>query len=537
MRVRALVAFALACTATVGQRTASDDLVDALDRWTFAYLAGGIDLTDDVASPPRLPARLVADPDLRLGEHIQFRQLVQAAVATGSRAVVDRLLRILDLRFPGRRWRWDHRIACVVVDAAFAAGPPEVFAHLLDVARDGSGSHRPQALRLLGATGPRAFAPVLAKLLDEQDDAVRAAAARTLGELGDPATVLPLAMSLRLEKTDDGIAASLDALARLLHVPGVPPQAHALALRAAAVAAVRAVDVELTMDAVRFLDTHRSDDAVPALIDVLARTAAMESVSLVRARQRRDLRHEAHRVLRAMTGAVLDADDLDGWRRLWETTGGMLDVPAAPRPDTRESTTVARPAGSFFDVPVRGRTVVFVLDASSSMRSTVLGTRAHRRARPWRMDIAVRELGVALAALGPDTAFTVVLFAHAPRVWRPEFAIADDENKAAALRFARAARPDGSTDLWQALEFALSMTAPGPDGARDPVDEVFLLSDGVSMGGRITDSGAIAAAVADLTHRTGTRVHCIAAWSEAGGTLLRRIAKHSGGAYVSFFVE
>lgn len=201
----------------------------ALDRWKSAYVAGGIDLVDrDTSSGSWSRDK----PDAAPGDLDRFRRLVDLAVCTGSPAVIDRLLALRELRFPNERWRWDMRVLREVVDGALAAAPEPVQADMFFVARDceATASRRAQAIRTLAVAAQRFFAGAVEGMLGDASPVVRAAAADALGELGTPpATVGALAMMLHFEEEDEGIAASLGALTRLLRDGAAPSAVRAQA--------------------------------------------------------------------------------------------------------------------------------------------------------------------------------------------------------------------------------------------------------------------------------------------------------------------
>lgn len=516
------------------QEAEGADVLAALDRWTASYLAGNIDLTNASEAMPRLPLRLVANPAQPLGELLQFQQLVAAAIEVGSHAATDRLLRLVDVGFDeDGGWCWDQRVVRDVVEAAIGKAGPDVPWHLFAIAREpeGDASRRVAALRLLGDPRHRLFAKALAAVLTDPLPGVRGTAAIALGAMGEPGVLPALAMMLHVEDDDALVAAALASVEALFDAgpTGVDvASGRSLSIRAGAAALTRVRDHAVALALVRFLDAHRASDAIPALITVLERVATARPAHPVAARQQRDLQRTVHRALQAMTGALLGEADVHGWRRLWESGGCAVVVRAPPAVAIDAATAARRRDGGdgFFGVPVTGRRVVFVIDASGSMMQSVLRRPAGAHARPSRFDIAVRELGVAIEALESDACFNVVVFhANARAVWKAPVA-ATVANKARALGWAAAFPPRGSTSLWEALALGLEMTTLGADGEPAPVDEVFVLSDGIASSGA---SAATPMRVVRLAREHGIRIHCVAIDAGGSGGLLREIAERSGG--------
>lgn len=523
------------------QQANGADVLAALDRWTASYLAGNIDVTNASEAMPRLPLRLVANPARPLGELLQFQQLVAAAIEVGSRAATDRLLRLVDVGFDeDGGWSWDQRVVRDVVEAAIGRAGPDVAWHLFAIAREpeGDASRRVAALHLLGDPRHRLVAKTLAVVLADPLPCVRATAAIALGAMGEPGVLPALAMMLHVEDDDALVAAALASVEALFDAEptgiGVA-SGRSLSIRAGAAALTRVRDHAVALALVRFLDAHRSSDAIPALITVLERVATARPAHPVGARQQRDLRRTVHRALQAMTGAVLGEADVHGWRRLWESGGCAVVVRPPPAAVAIDTATAARRrdgGDGFFGVPVTGRRVVFVIDASGSMMQSILRRPAGAHARPSRFDIAVRELGVAIEALESDACFNVVVFrASARTVWKEPVA-ATVENKARAIGWVAAFSPGGSTSLWEALALGLGMTTLGADGEPVPVDEIFVLSDGIASGGSSGASSANPMRVVRLARERGIRIHCVAIDAGGDGGLLREIAERSDGQFV-----
>jgi HEAT repeat protein len=561
-------AFVACLLATVGlcaqsaDAEAGDDLAPALDRWLRGYLAGRIDVTDPKPikpdAPPRLPRRLLASQAARLNELQALELLLRASTESGRRDVAERILQLAALGLDGK----DLKVPGVVIvrGAAEAAldecAAPAVHAYLFDTAaRPTEASAAPlrlAAVRALGASAQSVFWPSLVGLLHEPDPRLRAAAARALGDLGRPQALGAVIEALRGESDGAAVQGQVQALTQLLDAAAqlreADPKSELDAIRATATALGKVRDWRVATDLIRFLDRHRAVDAVPALIGVLeaATQPAVSQLGKTGKPDERGLRFlqvEAHRVLRSMTGAVFGADDAARWRAFWDAEKDKLTVVARSANDLVKNATVA---GGFFGIPVLGRRVVFVLDRSGSMQAPAPragDTSAGDAGARTRLDVAREECWNAIKDMAPDTYFNVIVFSSGVDTWKPDLVPATPSNKGALRNYLERLKADGSTNLWGGLSTGTKMrTAASNSSYREPVDEIFLLSDGYPSSGEITDAYQIVARVDDQNRHAGIRINTVFIGSEpspldqfaqpGGGALMRELAERNKGTFV-----
>ncbi|MEZ5966678.1 MAG: HEAT repeat domain-containing protein [Planctomycetota bacterium] len=550
---------ALLPRAARGQSDAAGaDVLVALDRWTRSFLSGAIDVTDprpiDKNARPRLPARLLASNSQRLTELQALEILLRAAAELGTADAARRLLRLAAVGLDPK----SSEIAGSAVVRGAAEGAldegaaPAVHAHLVDVvgspARNADGAAlRLAAVRALGGSAQPVFWPVLTGLLREDDPGMRAAAARALGDLGRPQAIATVAQSLREEREPRVIQAIAGALRDMLdvaeHDKALDPVMHLDAIGAVLSTLAHVDDWQTAIDLVRFLEQHRVAAAVPVLIDLMARADRIGASRHPEARGHQTLKAEAHRVLQAMTGCVLGPDQLDQWREMWASAKDSFKVVPRRREALPENATVA---GGFFGIPVLGSRVVFVIDCSGSMVSPApqLGdTVAGPSSAPTRLDIACRECWNAIKEMGPDTYFNIVVFSSNAKAWKKELVPATPANKGALRNFLQRLVANGSTNLWAGLSTALEMrTAMTKSRYREPVDEVFVLSDGYPSSGEITEAELIAARVRDQNKHVGIRLNTVFIGSTpseldamarpGGDALMRVLAEQNQGTFV-----
>ncbi|MBV8488126.1 MAG: hypothetical protein JO161_07590 [Planctomycetaceae bacterium] len=160
---------------------------------------------------------------------------------------------------------------------------------------------------------------------------------------------------------------------------------------------------------------------------------------------------------------------------------------------------------SFFGIRARGQFFIYVVDQSGSMLDDDRLTRAKI------------ELRRSIFALQPPQSFEVIFYNDqaTPMPGGPFPRSADQRNKERLTAWLRLIGPDGGTEPRSAVIQALAL-AP---------DAVFLLSDGHYPKGTV-----------ESIARANTRmipIHCIDMTGGLAGDHLQRIARDSGGQYVS----
>jgi hypothetical protein len=298
-----------------------------------------------------------------------------------------------------------------------------------------------------------------------------------------------------------------------------------------------------------FLEQHRTAEAVPALIDLLARYREQPQ-SIAAGKMSGTLRADAYELLVDLTGALFPADNLEEWRAFWEKTGSKLAVAPRKEADSGGSSV----ATGFFGIQVVGTRVVFIIDVSLSMlepypvAQTTAGPR--RSSGISKLDVAKRELQAAIDGLPPEAHFNVVVFYDDVQTWKQSLQPATVAAKKGAVRFIRQLEGRPATDVWGGLSTGLSMRSLVYGDRYDSnVDEIFLLSDGWPTAGEILDPGQILVTV-DETNRfskvrintvfvgtTGDEVmHARFGWQPEGWMppeeMMAKLAAHNGGRYV-----
>jgi hypothetical protein len=153
----------------------------------------------------------------------------------------------------------------------------------------------------------------------------------------------------------------------------------------------------------------------------------------------------------------------------------------------RQSKPVAPGGSAYMGLPQDGRSIVYVVDASESMRAkvdfAVPGTTTALGAGATRFSACQTELIRALGLLSGEQRFNIVAFHEAALRFRDAPVPATAENIAAGQSWVRALEMSLFTNMHDALQVALAQLAGDPEqrAAGDAIDTIFLLSDGAPV--------------------------------------------------------
>lgn len=191
-------------------------------------------------------------------------------------------------------------------------------------------------------------------------------------------------------------------------------------------------------------------------------------------------------------GAVLTA--------LWRITGQKFTKESewrdwlkemGPYPETNPDPEAAPPApAEYLDIPLWSKSVVYLLDASSSMQ------------RDGKIKEAKRLIRNSIIELPEDTRFNVIFFGSEARAFSPtSFARADRRTKAKATDWLEKVRlpEEGRTNFYNALTMVL----------RNRPDDVIVMSDGVPTEGRFVHPSKLVREISDLNLQLKTRLHAV----------------------------
>lgn len=213
---------------------------------------------------------------------------------------------------------------------------------------------------------------------------------------------------------------------------------------------------------------------IVAAVSQYAESTAVEALLEIVSTSEGQLKYEAARQLARLTGENFGSK-VAAWRAWWadrQAQGAAALTPAAKAPT---DIPWDEPVPKFFNVPIYARRVVFVIDRSKSMESSVDTVT--------RLDEAQRELERTVLNLSESTHFDVLAYDTVLRNWRNTLVPATLQNKSDSLRFIYSLYPSRKTACYEALESALSM---------DPnLELIVFLSDGEPNAGRVVSPAQI----------------------------------------------
>ena len=309
-----------------------------------------------------------------------------------------------------------------------------------------------------------------------------------------------------------------------------PVGGGAAALRALADPRVRA-----RRAAVAALAKIDDPDAVKPLIDALAGATGL-------------LGDEIDAALHGFTGQTFDGDARI-WQQWWKDHGAEWLARANAE---RYAAEERRGGGgtSFYGIETRSERIVFVLDRSGSMTQA-----ARDKARPrgpvtgggakadepvpgdTRIEVAKNQLVRSIDRLVPSVAFNVVAFSSDVQAWKapPGLVLAKPAERESAKKWFASLDAQGSTQLFTALHKALEYASAAAAGG---ADTIYLLSDGspTTPDGKVLPDEEVERLLEDFLEANRARrcvVHTIGVGPEHNRSLMERLARATGGKYVS----
>lgn len=408
--------------------------------------------------------------------------------------------------------------------------------------------------------------------------AAAAKSSEALARSGDAQRATFLTVALGTNASPSVRAAAASALGQ---VGGDAPRE---ALRKACASdAVPAVRVAALVALQRWKIAEVKDAAVAALGDaawevralaavVCARSKLVEAVpALVAALEKEDgrLRQDLDDALHALVGVRMYGDAAL-WRKWLDENRAKVDEQAKAAAasgehdralgplESWETAADAAPAekrkdatSAFYGIETPSKRVLFVADISKSMEEAAgampaATTGAAKDPYPApegksKLDVAKWQLHRAVHALPKDAAFDIVVYSESYKAWMPQMTEATPAAKKQAHAFIDGLRPNGTTNICDALDEAFEIAGAAPlaapaKGARPGLaaDTVYLMSDGVPNRGRLSDPNAMVESFVARTRAARIVVHGIGIGEAAGNSLLETLAKRTGGQYVAF---
>jgi len=284
--------------------------------------------------------------------------------------------------------------------------------------------------------------------------------------------------------------------------------------------------------AARALATSGLPDAVEPLIRRLGREVEGSRTQ-----------REMARALSALTGRAI-GPYADAWRGWWKANEKKIRSGAVALGGKRRGAGGEEKLdqGRFYGIPQEARRIIYVLDTSGSMEVSMTRPRWDGKApvparddEDSRFDHACKELLRAVRRLRPDASFSVVFYASHAEAMHDELVPRTDEHVAALEERLLRTGPQGSTNIYEALDLALRMAHAHPDSPKGPVkaDAVFLISDGSPTNGRgkAEEPARVLEAVRNWNAMQRVAIHTIGIGKEHNRTFLQQLAGENGGDY------
>jgi len=190
------------------------------------------------------------------------------------------------------------------------------------------------------------------------------------------------------------------------------------------------------------------------------------------------VKYEIARQLARLTGQNFGGKVSD-WEEWWERNRATFQVVRtgqAPNAGTKAAVIPwDHDVPQFFGAPIFAKRIVFVIDISKSMLSSVDGVT--------RLADAEKELEAAIRKLPDDTWFEIIAYNDAEQAFRGRLVQATPHEKGRAVQFTYSLVADGKTDVYDTLTDALQV---------DPyLEAILFLSDGDPNVGTIVDRPTI----------------------------------------------
>jgi VWA domain-containing protein len=303
---------------------------------------------------------------------------------------------------------------------------------------------------------------------------------------------------------------------KVLRNPKLPSEARVAALRGLADRGSILAHVE----AVRRLATANGAVLLEA-IDILARDPSHDDIRYlidVVGQHKGRAQNNAVALLRRITGYKIGAD-----ARSWRYFFLKHRVDGTPFQREADGEGADGNTLSYMGIPIFGDKVVFVLDASGSMNAPLAESSRESRGRR-----AVKELSQLLPRLPGDAHFDILFFESRISGFSSGRLVASQPKQISnATNWIEDRHFDGGTNIFGALEEAF---------ARDGVEEIILLTDGMPSVGTIQEPQRILAWVGRWNRWRKVRISTIGLSApRQADSFLSKLAQFNDGIYRSIF--
>lgn len=266
---------------------------------------------------------------------------------------------------------------------------------------------------------------------------------------------------------------------------------------------------------------HESWQVRLAAVEALRKLRCQASVApLIEQMQVEDhvrLRRALGQTLFMLTGQNphLSAEAWNGW---WQTASASFRMSATVPKPRAVGSTVSK--SGFYGLSLDSDHVVFVIDQSGSMAASAPADDYMIHVSN-RLEQALANAMRSVEILDDDAMVNVVLFSSGVQHWRDGLRPLNKKNRKSLMNFLDVQGPNGGTNLFDGLEFALQQVG---------VDRVLLLSDGAPTAGRFVATEDILREVQRINKVNNVVIDCVALGIQS--PLLKRLAEENGGRYI-----
>jgi len=271
-----------------------------------------------------------------------------------------------------------------------------------------------------------------------------------------------------------------------------------------------------------------------AVIAELGRLPKKESIEILIAQLEAEsgrMKDDVVDALEALTTRRFEPDPAP-WKQWWQK-----NKPTWKPPEKKAASGLAAKPGeegktvSFYGIPTSSKRIVFCLDVSGSMAFPLDGKDGKKKPR---IETARAEMIRALRRLPADAMFTIVTYHTTVHVWKKKLVPASASNKKLAVKYVERMEPNGSTNIFDALNTSLRLAAGTRGKGKVPnADTIFFMTDGMPTDGRIVDPSQIITEITARNRHAGVVIHTIGVSKEQNAGFLLNLARTNGGKYAA----
>jgi len=276
--------------------------------------------------------------------------------------------------------------------------------------------------------------------------------------------------------------------------------------------------------------------ARPACVEPLigALTAAAN-----RSREQRELAAALTRLTGQKHGPYPDV-----WAKWWKDEHLNVKAGRVPLGKGARGAVGKGDQGSFYGIPQTAERIIYVVDISGSMEVSMANPQwidgesvPARDDEDSRFDAGMRELIRATRKLRPRSTFAVIVYSSQVRALHDEMTPATKENRSKLEQDVAHLGPEGSTNIYAAMEAALRLAGVYTLGItgrpKQVADAIYLLSDGspTDAKGKREDPERTLVAIKEWNALRRIAIHTIGIGRDHNRAFLERLATENGGQY------